>query len=146
MKTTPIFALFLLLILAVQAQAQTNQGEQIPTLSYDELMRNKDLYLEKTVRLKAFWYYGFEYNILCGESDCKFETWVWFTVTETLCRGSKGNLKKASNNRNNRAEVVFHGKLSSGSFGHLGAYRYQFTVSCVERLKRLSVDLKKLRS
>ena len=144
MKAASIFAIFLWLILAAQAQAQTNQSAPVPTLSYDELMRNKDAYLEKTVRLRAFWIYGFEYNNLCGESDCPFETWVGFIYADNLCKGSKARLKKGGGKRDNKAEVVFVGKLSSGSFGHLGASPYQFTVSCVEKLRKLKVDLKKL--
>lgn len=144
-KITSIFAIFFLLILAARASAQTNQTEQIPTLSYNELLRNKDKYLGKTVRLKSIWGYGFEWSVLC-DSECKDETpevWVDFVYEDDLCKGSKGKLKKGSNHHSdNKAEVVFVGKLLSGVFGHLGAYQYQFTVSCVEKLKKLKVDLK----
>jgi len=142
MKATSIFAIFLLLVLAVQAQ--TNQSAPVPSLSYDELILNKDAYLGKTVRLKAFWNYGFEWSSLCGESDCRnseLQTWLEFVDEDDLCKGSKAQLKKGSSKHfNNGAEVVFVGKLSSGRFGHMGAYDYQFTVSCVENFKKIKVD------
>jgi hypothetical protein len=144
MKVGTIFAVLLLLILAVQAQAQTNRSAPVPSLSYDDLMRNKDAYLGKTVRLKAFWNYGFEWSSLCGKANCrnsKVQTWLEFIDEDDLCKGSKAQLKKGSTKYlNNGAEVVFVGKLSSGTFGHLGAYNYQFTVSCVEKFKKIKVD------
>lgn len=144
MRAASVFAMFLLLILAVRTSAQTNQSEQIPALSYDALMRNKDAYLGKTVRVKSFWIYGFEWSFFCGASDCqsrKSETWVEFIDEDDLCKGSKGKLKKGSGKYfDNKAEVVFVGKLLSGRFGHMSAYDYQFTVGCVEKLKKLKVD------
>ncbi|HEX8738346.1 MAG TPA: hypothetical protein VF721_23645 [Pyrinomonadaceae bacterium] len=141
MKAASILAIFLFLILA--AQAQTNQSAPVPTLSYDELMRNKEAYFGKTVRLKAFWNYGFEWSSLCGEADCRkagVKTWLELLDEDDLCKGSKAQLKKGSTKHiNNSAQVVFVGKFSSGTFGHMGAYNYQFTVSCVEGFKKLKV-------
>ncbi len=107
-------------------------------------MQSKELYLGKTVRIKSFWIYGFEWSFLC-DSDCKSrksKTWVEFIDEDDLCKGSKRKLKKGSDNFDNKAEVIFIGKLSSGNYGHFGAYEYQFTVSCVEKFKKLKVDLK----
>jgi hypothetical protein len=146
MKAASIFAIFLFLILAARIQAQTNQSAPVPTLSYDELMRNKEAYFGKIVRLKAFWNYGFEWSSLCGEADCRnaeVKAWLELLDEDDLCKGSKAQLKKGSTKHfNNSAQVVFVGKLASGTFGHLGAYSYQFTVSCVEKLKKLKVDSK----
>jgi hypothetical protein len=135
-------ALVITLWLNLEAAAQTSQSEQIPTLTYSELIKNKDLYLGKTVRVKAFHIYGFEWTYLCG-GDCKgSKAWVELVGEEDLCKGSKGKLKKMSDKFDNRAEVVYVGKLSSGRFGHMGGYIYQFTVSCVEKFKKLKVELK----
>ncbi len=125
-------------------KAQKNENQQIPTLTYSELIQDKGNYLGKTIRVKAFWIYGFEWSFLC-DGDCKggqIKTWVEFIDEDDLCKGSKGKLKKGSNNFDNKAEIIFVGKLSSGSYGHFGAYDYQFTVSCVEKFKKLKVELK----
>lgn len=134
--------ILLTLLLSFETKAQTSQSEQTPTLTYSELIKNKDLYLGKTVRVKAFHIYGFEWSFLCDE-DCKSrksETWVEFVDEWELCKGSKRKLKKGSDNFDNKAEVVYVGKLSSGRFGHFGAYEYQFTVNCVEKFKKLKVE------
>jgi hypothetical protein len=124
------------------AQAQTSQTETIPTLTFSELINNKDLYLGKTVRGKAFHVYGFEWTYLC-DGDCTgAKAWVEMIDEDELCKGSKGKIKKMSGKFENRAEVVYVGKLSSGRFGHMNAYAYQFTVSCVEKFKKLKVELK----
>jgi hypothetical protein len=124
--------------------AQTSRVQPIATLSYRELIQNKELYFDKTVRVKAFHIYGFEWSFLC-DSDCgarQTKTWVEFADEDDLCRGSKRRRKKGSDDFDNKAEVVYVGKLSSGSFGHFGAYGFQFTVNCVEKFKKLKVELK----
>lgn len=133
--------IFVLLLLSFETKAQTTQNEQIPTLSYSNLMQNKDLYFGKTVRVKAFHIYGFEWSFLC-DTECKerkHETWIEFE--DELCKGSKRKLKKGSDNFDNKAEVIYVGTLSSGNFGD-GSYKYQFNVSCVESYKKLKVELK----
>ena len=107
-------------------------------------MQNKELCLGKTVRVKSFWIYGFEWSFLC-DADCqsrKSQTWVEFVDEWNLCKGSERKLKRGTDNFDNKAEVVFIGKLSAGTYGHFGAYKYQFTVNCVEQFKKLKVELK----
>lgn len=140
-KNLFFIAILVLCFLSFELKAQTTQKEDIPTLTYSELIQNKDLYVGKTVRVKAFHIYGFEWSFLC-DSGCKerrSETWVEFE--DELCKGSKRKLKKGSDNFDNKAEVIYVGKLSNGNFGHFGAYEFQFTVSCVESYKKLKVEL-----
>jgi hypothetical protein len=115
-------------------KAQTNKNQNMP-INYSELIQNKDSYLGKTVRVKAFYVWGFEWEFLCGK-DCKTrrnETWVEFGE---LCKGSKQKLKKGNDKfLDNKAEVVFEGVLSEGHFGHQNGYKFQFTVGCVEKFK-----------
>ena len=126
---------FLALILFVSdKKAQTNKNQNMP-INYSELIQNKDSYLEKTVRIKAFYVWGFEWEFLCGK-NCKTrrsETWVEFGE---LCKGSKRKFKKGNDKfLDNKAEVIFEGVLSEGHFGHQNGYKFQFTVGCVEKFK-----------
>jgi hypothetical protein len=128
---------FMLLLFVYSAYPQKQQP--MPDLNYAELIKNKDAYLGKTVRLTAVWRYGFEWTYLCT-SECKDvdQTWVDVLDEDDLCPGSKGNLKKMGIRFDNTAQVVVKGKLQEGSrYGHMGAYRFQFVISCIEKFKRL---------
>jgi hypothetical protein len=120
---------------ALCVEAQTTENKHIPALTYDELIQNKEQYLGEIVRVKAFYVWGFEWQFLC-DKDCKTrrrETWAEFGY---LCKGSYRKLKKGNNKfMDNKAEVIFEGVLSEGHFGHLNGYKFQFTVSCVEKFK-----------
>ena len=129
-----IVAFLALIFFVSDNKAQTNKNQNIP-INYSELIQNKDSFLGKTVRVKAFYVWGFEWEFLCGK-DCKTrrnETWVEFGA---LCKGSKRKLKKGNDKfLENKAEVVFEGVLSEGHFGHQNGYKFQFTVGCVEKFK-----------
>lgn len=124
-----------------EAGGQKIEDKGLPTLSYVELMENAELYLGRPVRVRAFHVYGFEWSFLC-DGNCKngkWGTWVEFVREDDLCKGSKEKLKKGRDNFNNKAEVVYVGKLARGHFGHFGVYEYQFTVSCVEKFRKIKI-------
>ena len=133
-KNLLIVAFLTLIFLVSGNKAQTNKNQNI-LINYSELIQNKDSYLGKTVRVKSFYVWGFEWAFLC-DKDCKTrrkETWVEFGE---LCQGSKRKLKKGTDKfLDNKAEVVFEGVLSEGNFGHQNGYKFQFTVDCVEKFK-----------
>ena len=118
--------------------AQTDKSQNISTLTYDELIQNKNLYVGKTIRLKAIWQYGFEWTYLCN-SECKNIDRAWVDVVDEdqRCRGTNKKLKKLGNKFDNRADVIVLGKLEEGMNGHLGAYPLKFTISCVEKYKKI---------
>jgi hypothetical protein len=122
---------FVLLLFVCSAYPQKQQP--MPDLTYAELIKNKDAYLGKTVRLTAIWRYGFEWTYLCT-SECKDVeiTWVEVLDDNDLCPGSKGNLKKMGNRSDNTAQVVVQGKLEVGR-----RIKSQFVISCIEKFKRL---------
>lgn len=125
-------------------QAQTEKEVNIPTLTFSELMENYESYLGKIIRLKAIHIYGFEWSFLCDKSSCKrrdSDTWVEFIDEDDLCKGSIKKFKKGTDYFDNKAEIIYLGKLSSGTFGD-GGYSYQFKVSCVEKFKPLKVKIK----
>ena len=141
-----MFAFMVLMFFVPGNKAQIKQShtQDIPTLTYAELIKNFEFYLEKSVRVKSNWIYGFEWSFLC-DSECKnrkSEIFVDFVDEEDLCKGSKRKLKKGSDDFDNKAEVVFVGTLSSGRFGHFGSSPYQFKVGCIEKFKKLPVKIK----
>lgn len=119
--------------------AQEKPSQQLPTVTYDELLQGKDLYIGKIVRLNAVWTYGFEWTYLCS-SECKSleKAWVEMVDAEELCKGSTKRLKKMGKKFDNRARVLVQGKLQEGGgYGHLGAYKLKFVIGCVEELEKI---------
>ena len=114
--------------------------DEMPTVTYSELFERRDSFLGKVVRVKATHISGFERSFLCDKGCDKptADTWVDFADEDELCDGSKQKLRKSNrNDAENRAEVIYVGRLTAGGFGHFGIYRYQFFVTCVEKYKKL---------
>ena len=132
---TTVFALAVL-----NMESQIRPHESLTNLTYSELYEARDRYLDVAVRLSANYIYGFEWQFLCGDdTDCQkrsTDVWVEFVDDDDLCKGSTGKLRKGSSkNVDNRAQVIFIGRLAAGSFGHFGLYKYQFVGTCVEKVE-----------
>ncbi len=139
-KNLLIVAFLALAFFVSDSKAQVNQNQNIPTLTYSELIQNKESYLGKMVRVKAVWTYGFEWTYFC-DLECKNrddKAWIDLVDEDELCKGSKGKLKKMGKKFDNRAEVIVVGKLIGGErYGHENGYNYQFVINCVEKCKKL---------
>lgn len=137
----PILLLFILALAVSHSFSQIQNEEPTNTLTYSELYKSRDSYLGKRIRLSANYIYGFEWQFLCGDNDdCRKRNrnvWVEFLDDDDLCKGSKRKVREGSSKYfDNRAEVVFVGRLTEGKFGHHGAYRHQFVVDCVEKFEK----------
>jgi hypothetical protein len=131
--------LFVIVLSFYLGNGQTRTSDNIPAITYDELVRNKEVYIGKSVRLTATWIYGFEWTYLCS-SECQGIDRAWVNVADIgeLCSGSKRKLKRLGKKFNNRAEVTVQGILrQGGGYGHMGAYKLEFQVTCVERFKKI---------
>ena len=119
--------------------AQNTPSQETPSISYSELIKNKESYLGKTVRLKATWIYGFEWTYLC-ESVCGNlpKAWVEVEYDRALKKCSTPKLGEAFNNG---AQVIVLGKLEEATgqrrYGHMGAYDLKFVITCVEKFKKI---------
>ena len=142
-------ALFLILFLviplssAISTSGQKTAANDIPTVTYDELIQNEGKYVDRTVRVRAIWTYGFEWTYLCtdrcakGSSD---KAWVEIAKDEEQCTTLHNQLKRLGKKFDNQAEVIVVGKLlASGGYGHMGAYLHAFEISCIEKFKKLQV-------
>ena len=124
-----IFAIAFLLASPICPQIPKNK--ETPTLTYSQLFENKGEYLGKLVRVRATYIYGFEWAFLCDKECAKrrTDTWVEFLSEDELCRSSKHRLKHGRTKYfDNRADVVFVGRLTAGSYGRFGAYAYHVQV------------------
>lgn len=153
---TKIFFLLsiLFLSLTISAQETENQSADIKTVDYCELRKNPDLYNGKTIRVSGIYDRGFEvsafYNKACFENPyfSRHETWLWFFSRKKDCSDKKtAEIYETflSGRAGNELEVtlvgMFNGSKEGGGFGHLGGYKFQLNVSCLEKAKLLPVEM-----
>ncbi len=116
--------------------------ENIPTVSYCELIGNPKLYDQKEVRIKAAYREGYEWSeIYCP--DCfkiEHRTWVEFSDDYKSC--TKPKIVKMLDGSDKTFGIVVVGKFygSGDRHGHMNAYRFKFVVKCVEEAKVLLKD------
>jgi len=137
--------LFLLIPLAsvTSTRGQNTPVNDIPTVTYDELIQNQGKYVDRTVRLRAIWTYGFEWTYLCADRCSKRSSdkaWVEIAKDEEQCSTLHKQVKKLGKKFDNQADVVVVGKLlAGGGYGHMGVYAHAFEISCIEKFKKIKV-------
>jgi hypothetical protein len=123
-------------LLAASAQSQT-------LVSFCDLVRNPEQYNGKTVRVRATYEYGFEWQRLYCR-DCRDRGDAWLELPADLDDASQKALKHAhgrmaSGKANLTAEGVF---VSGGGFGHLSRYQYKFIAHKVGDVVAVSRGMK----
>ena len=143
--TTQILLTLLIVLFAGSHQQQPVESTSIPTVSYCELISNPKSYAWKTVRVKATYEWGFEWQFLYDRECINRDNRAWIeTVDEDqLCAVAKRNFKKLKDKAfTNKADVVVIGTLyAEGGYGHLNGYKYQFVISCLESAKQISSNV-----
>lgn len=140
-----------------QATVVESSEIKVPTVMYCDLVQNASRYNERVVRVQGLYSSGFEASYLRG-SECKNElTWVEFDELYKTCTSKEVNealdnlmrLNPESLTERKRASVVFLGYFEVSptyrllndyprdGFGHLGRYKNQFTVKCLEHAAAL---------
>jgi len=144
MKSALIAICLVLITSRFSSQGNGTKPKTSEPVSYCELFRNHDRYpTGKPVRVAATWTYGFEWTYLSSR-DCldQPKAWVEFVDEEKLCSESKPSLKKMTHGFDNKADVIVIGELRDcGGCGHMGAYRYQFVVTCLETYKKIPTNV-----
>jgi hypothetical protein len=136
-----ILIIVLTVLFTGSQQQQPAEATSIPDISYCEIVGNPKLYAGKTVRVKATYEWGFEwqflYNRECINRDHR--AWVETVNEDELCAVTRKNFKKLKDKRfTNKADVVVVGTLyDKGGYGHLNGYKYQFVISCLESAKQI---------
>jgi hypothetical protein len=138
-RTGVLFAVVIFIVAATPDVSSQIRSSNVPDLSFGELIKNKDRYIGKTVRLHAIWTYGFEWTYLC-DMECKNVERVWVEVAddEDLCNPKGGVRRKLGTKFDNRAEVIVTGRLDGhGGYGHMGMYPSRFVVTCFEKYRKI---------
>lgn len=117
-------------------------ASDIPTVDYCDLIRHAKDYDQKQIRIKAVYRVGYEWSeIYCP--DCfnqKERTWVEFDDDLESCTNSKVVKLLGDDERTLSVTVVGVFHSSSRRYGHMGSYRFEFVVKCVENAKLLLKD------
>jgi hypothetical protein len=130
-------------VLATGAGNDSTISEEPPSIKYCALLGGADRYVGKEVRLSASWKFGFETSYLFDRKcSGRPPAWLEFAEDGQSCPESRVN-RKIPGPHDNEADVTAVGKLyGPGRYGHLGAYEYKFVVTCLEKIKVTSSDLK----
>lgn len=164
-----IVAVMLLTAMCLSTKAQERKvSEEVPTISYCDLVREPSLNDQKIVRVKVTYIVGFEgsimYDLSCGRED----SWVKFDPVVETSSDSKvlkrfWRLANAKPERTHggginypirRVEVVWVGRFEgikptqkigertfSFGFGHLNAFDYQFNVQRIEQVNSVPASV-----
>jgi hypothetical protein len=127
----------------------TAVADHIPTVSFCELVHNPALYDRKVVRVKATFLIGAETRIIY-DARCKEEAWVEFDYffdecTDRKIRDSLWKLKAPDGEGMfkdgiRESEITAVGLFVHGQegFGHMNAYKFEFTIKWIDRIKGAS--------
>ena len=136
---------------AVQgSQGTTGADDQIPTVTYCELMKNPKRYHDKVVRVNALFTRDFEVSALHDEEDCTkgkpdyatlSSTWVGYDKTFVM----EGDSDEAKKNQEIsgfgtwwiRAVGRFRRAEGDQRFGHLMCCKYSFALMKIEKSEKL---------
>ena len=107
----------------------------LPTVSYCELQKSPERFLNKSIRLRAIYVFGFEWqefdSALCHS---KRRTWVEMADSVERCSTRAGKRWLQSSDDAGTLCLVVRGRLtgSNGGYGHLNGYDQLFEIDCVE--------------
>lgn len=117
-------------------------ASNIPTVEYCDLIRHAEDYDQKQIRIKAVYRVGYEWSeIYCP--DCfnqKERTWVEFDDDFESCTNSAIAKQVKDGERTLSVTIVGVFHSSSRNYGHMGSYRFEFVVKCIESAKLLLKD------
>jgi hypothetical protein len=109
-------------------------------VEYCNLVRNPEKYDGKNITVQATYRYGFEWaEMYCV--DCRDVGKTWVQLDQDDWVGSKSSLKRLPKNAGT-VNAVFSGTFHSADahYGHLGAYRFMFTVRSLTKVEKVYND------
>lgn len=128
--------------LCVSAQENTiNRNAGLPAIDYCEIIKNPNVYNEKTVKIYGEYRAGFEHSILGSQNCVDNYGKVWIEWENYRSCGDEKTARllanRAKGNEYNYLEGNFVGKFfvkeeGKSGFGHMNAKPYKLVVSCVE--------------
>jgi hypothetical protein len=139
-----IFLFWIILCFALPVFAQEkkeNQYAKIPAVNYCELIKNPNLYDDKTVKVFAEHISGFEHSMLGSQNCEEYYGKVWAEWEKYQSCGdvetTKLLINRAKGFENNYLEGNFVGKFlvkqpGASGFGHMNARTFKLVISCIE--------------
>jgi hypothetical protein len=135
---------------------QLQQTSKIPTVEFCEMLRHPNLYARKEVRVRALYTLVFEVSAF-SSSDCKNDEYLtWVEFDNSVERSTEPEILKKFRKQMIRymderwvifdTELLVTGLLDNAEagYGHLGMYRFLFTVKSIEKVgKTKKIDLNK---
>jgi hypothetical protein len=137
-------------VCAARGSQGTAASDQVPTVTYCELMKNPKRYHDKVVRVNALFARDFEVSSLYDQEDCTkgkpdyaslSSTWVGYDKTFVM----DGDSDEAKNNQKvsgfGRWSITAVGRFRRAEdphrFGHLACCKYSFALMKIENSEKL---------
>jgi len=119
----------------------SSDSKDVPTVAYCDLIRNPDAYSGREVRFTAVYRFGYEWEEFYCLDCWELERRTWGEFDDEVGSCNKRTLRRLTGYEGTfKMTVVGEFQTSRGRYGHMGAFRYQFVVKCVEGAKRLLKD------
>ena len=136
------FLFGVVLIFNSEINGQEKVKDELNTVEFCELLKNSKDYDQKTIRVAAIYRYGSEYSeIYCLSCENNPLVWLEYGKSFTSLTKSKIRRRLKSSERGKTINVIAVGKIeSSGGYGHLGKYKYQFVVDYFESAEVILKD------
>lgn len=124
---------------APQSQSKHLKADEIPTVSFCEMVKNPQAYFGRLVRTRAVWERATE-GIFLRDRACEEQVKVGFSQApvEKWCERAGTNFKTIYDEKfAGRAEIVVRGTLENRrSKNPFFNYRYLFVATCIEKVMR----------
>jgi len=113
----------------------TPHGVSESPVAFCDLMKDPQKYDGKEVTVRATWRYGFEWSDLYCIDCSPRNNLTWLKFSDDLDEGSEKALKHTPKGAAIVNLTIVGTFRSSGRFGHMGSYPYEFLATKVSRIK-----------
>ena len=128
---------------APESQSKHLKTDEMPTVSFCEMLKNPQAYFGKTVRTRAVWERATE-GIFLRDRACEEQARVGYSHApkEQWCERAEANFKTIYDEKfSGRAEISVVGTLENRrSKNPFFNYRYLFVATCIEKVMRAGVS------
>ena len=120
-------------------QAKIPPNQDVINVNLCELVQHPEKFEKKTIRVKAIYFYGFEWSTLYS-TKCEIKERIWVERTKTQCKNAdKIDEMESAGMGGRTVGIIAVGEFTGEKegYGNMNSYRYLFKVDCFEKAEML---------